>query len=152
MLKCSALSVAMLLSAAVPVAAQFPEGLPMVRVVATGGTIAGEQREPGTLGGYEIRKTANEIVASVPIVEQYARVEAEQFSNIPSPTISPDHWLRLARRINELFETRPDLSGIVVTHGTARLEETAFFLHVDGPGGPPGRRGGGAEAADGDQP
>jgi L-asparaginase len=44
--------------------------------------------------------------------------------------VSPSHWLQLARRINSIFRERPELSGIVVTHGTARLEETAFFLHL----------------------
>ena len=113
-----------------PVLPQEATSLPKVRVVATGGTIAGEQREPGTLGGYEIKKTVNEIVSLIPNVQRYAEVETEQFSNVPSPSITPDHWLRLARRINALFRERPDLSGIVVTHGTARLEETAFFLYL----------------------
>jgi len=113
-----------------PVAAQETRALPKVRVVATGGTIAGEQRDPGTLGGYEIKKSVNEIVALIPNVQRYAQVETEQFSNVPSPNITPDHWLRLAQRINALFEGRPDLSGVVVTHGTARLEETAFFLYL----------------------
>ncbi len=112
------------------VLAQQPPSLPKVRVVATGGTIAGEQREPGTLGGYEIKKSVNEIVAMIPTVQRYAQVETEQFSNVPSPSITPDHWLRLAQRINTIFRDRPDLSGIVVTHGTARLEETAFFLYL----------------------
>jgi L-asparaginase len=66
----------------------------------------------------------------VPAVRTYAQVETEQFANLPSPSITPEHWLRLARRINMVFNERPDLAGIVVTHGTARLEETAFFLHL----------------------
>jgi L-asparaginase len=111
-------------------AQQTPTTLPKVRVVATGGTIAGEQREPGTLGGYEIKKSVNEIVSLIPNVQRYAQVETEQFSNVASPSITPDHWLRLAQRINTLFRERPDLSGIVVTHGTSRLEETAFFLYL----------------------
>jgi L-asparaginase len=111
-----------------PVAAQT--ALPKVLVLATGGTIAGEQAEPGSLGPYSIKKTVNEVVALVPEVKNYAQVETEQFSNVPSPNITPDHWLRLAKRINALFDARSDLAGIVVTHGTARLEETAFFLHL----------------------
>src|SRR6185295_19855743 len=74
-------------------AAQEARELPKVRVVATGGTIAGEQRDPGTLGGYEIKKSVNEIVALIPNVQRYAQVETEQFSNVPSPSITPDHWL-----------------------------------------------------------
>ena len=111
-------------------AAQDKAALPKVRVVATGGTIAGEQQQPGTLGSYEIKKSVNEIVSLIPNVQRYAQVETEQFSNIPSPTITPDHWLKLAQRINTIFNERPDLAGVVVTHGTARLEETAFFLYL----------------------
>jgi L-asparaginase len=115
---------------AAPLLAQDTSSLPKVRVVATGGTIAGEQQQPGTLGGYEIKKSVNEIVALIPNVQRYAQVETEQFSNVASPSITPEHWLRLAQRINNLFKERSDLSGIVVTHGTARLEETAFFLYL----------------------
>src|SRR5438477_6417322 len=111
----------------------FPQpqsDLPRVLVIATGGTIAGEQGEPGTLAGYEIRKPIVEIVSGVPEVKRYAEVETEQFSNIPSSVITPEHWLLLARRINSVFDKRPDVAGIVITHGTDRLEETAFFLHL----------------------
>jgi L-asparaginase len=104
--------------------------LPRVLVIATGGTIAGEQRDPGTQDGYEIRRPVSELVSAVPEARKYARIETEQFSNIPSTNISPVHWLHLAKRINALFHDRPELAGIVITHGTARLEETAFFLHL----------------------
>jgi L-asparaginase type II len=104
--------------------------MPHVLVIATGGTIAGEQGEPGTLGGYEIRKPIADIVAQVPEIKRFAQVETEQFSNIPSALMTPDQWLLLARRINTVFEKRPEIAGIVITHGTDRLEETAFFLHL----------------------
>src|SRR6476620_9304421 len=78
--------------------------LPKILVIATGGTIAGEQGEPGTLGGYEIRRPISELVAQVPEIKRYAQVETEQFSNIPSAQMTPDQWLLLARRINTLFE------------------------------------------------
>lgn len=107
-----------------------PAALPKVHVIGTGGTIAGEQFEPGTLGRYDPKKPVNEIVASVPLVGRYADVSSEQFSNVPSPSITPAHWLNLSKRINALFAERPDLAGVVVTHGTSRLEETAFFLHL----------------------
>jgi L-asparaginase len=105
--------------------------LPRVLVIATGGTIAGEQGEPGTLSGaYAIKKTIGEVLALVPEVRKYAQVDAEQFSNISSSNITPDQWLQLSRRINSVLEKRPELAGVVVTHGTDRLEETAFFLHL----------------------
>src|SRR5215471_7185823 len=116
-------------SAGTRASAQAQSDLPRVLIIATGGTIAGEG-EPGTLGAYEIRKPIAEIVAQVPELKKYAQVETEQFSNLPSALITPDQWLLLARRINSVFEKRGDLSGIVVTHGTDRLEETAFFLHL----------------------
>ena len=108
---------------------QSQSDLPKVLLIATGGTIAGEG-EPGTIGIYEIRKPIAEIVADVPELKKYAQVETEQFSNIASSLITPEQWLLLARRINTVFEKRADIAGIVVTHGTDRLEETAFFLHL----------------------
>ena len=104
--------------------------LPTVLVIATGGTIAGVQQAPGTLGGYRAGTlTAEQIIASVPELARHARVETEQFSNVASPLITPEQWLGLSRRINEAL-ARPDLAGVVVTHGTDRLEETAFFLYL----------------------
>jgi L-asparaginase len=113
-----------------PARAAAQAELPRVLIIATGGTIAGEQGEPGTLGGYDIRKSIGEILALVPEARKYAEIETEQFSNISSPNITPDHWLQLARRVNSVFEKRADVTGILVTHGTDRLEETAFFLHL----------------------
>jgi L-asparaginase type II len=104
---------------------------PAVLILATGGTIAGVQSAPGTLGGYRAGGlTAEEVIASVPELSRHARVEAEQFANVASPLITPAHWVALAQRINRAFDERPDLAGVVVTHGTDRLEETAFFLYL----------------------
>ncbi len=104
---------------------------PTVLVIATGGTIAGVQDAPGTLGRYRAGTlSAEQVVASVPELSRYAKVEAEQFSNVASTQITPAHWVALSRRINAVFRERPDVAGIVVTHGTDRLEETAFFLYL----------------------
>ncbi len=94
---------------------------PLVRLVATGGTIS---NRPGE------RLTANELVESIPRLDEHATVETEQFANVASAALSLPDWLRLARRINELFSDHSDLAGIVVTSGTDTLEETAFFLHL----------------------
>jgi L-asparaginase len=120
---------------ALPAAAQpqpvaQPAALPTVRVIATGGTIAGVQDAPGTLGAYRAgTRTVGEIVQSVPELTKYAQVETEQFSNVASTEIMPSQWVALSKRINELLQ-RSDLNGVVVTHGTDRLEETAFFLYL----------------------
>lgn len=104
--------------------------LPKVLVIATGGTIAGVQSAPGTLGDYRAGTlTAEQIIASVPELARHARVETEQFSNVASTLITPQQWVALSRRVNEAL-ARPDLAGVVVTHGTDRLEETAFFLYL----------------------
>jgi L-asparaginase len=104
---------------------------PKVLVIATGGTIAGVQQEPGGIGGYRAGTlTAEQIIASVPPLSRYAQVEAEQFSNVASTMITPEQWVALARRIDRVLAERGDISGVVVTHGTDRLEETAFFLYL----------------------
>ena len=127
-------SLLLFLFVALPAAAQpqpvAQPALPTVRVVATGGTIAGVQDAPGTLGGYRAgTRSVSEIVQSVPELVRFADIETEQFLNVASPEITPSHWVALSQRINELL-ARPDLAGVVVTHGTDRLEETAFFLYL----------------------
>ena len=91
-------------------------------VIATGGTIAG-QAQGGQLSGAKL-------VEAVPELAEVARIEVEEFSRVGSSAMTPDHWLRLARRVNTLFESDPALAGIVVTHGTDTMEETAYFLHL----------------------
>jgi L-asparaginase len=104
---------------------------PRVLVIATGGTIAGVQDSAGTLGRYRAGTlSAEAIIASVPELARFAEVEAEQFSNVASPLITPDQWVALSRRVNAVLRERPELTGVVVTHGTDRLEETAFFLYL----------------------
>lgn len=105
--------------------------LPKVLVVATGGTIAGVQDAPGTLGGYRAGAlTAEQLLASVPELAKHAQMETEQFSNVASPLITPEQWVALSKRINTVLRDRADIAGVVVTHGTDRLEETAFFLYL----------------------
>ncbi|HYW30942.1 MAG TPA: asparaginase [Gemmatimonas sp.] len=105
--------------------------LPKVLVIGTGGTIAGTQAAPGTLGGYTAGALpAEAIIASVPELSRHAIIESEQFSNVASTAITPAQWLALSKRINAVLSERKDLAGVVVTHGTDRLEETAFFLYL----------------------
>jgi L-asparaginase len=66
----------------------------------------------------------------VPALSEHAIIEAEQFSNLPSPQIMPSDWLRLSMLVTERLQSRDDIAGIVITHGTDRMEETAFFLHL----------------------
>jgi L-asparaginase len=104
-------------------AAQAPPDtrLPKVRLLATGGTISNKT------GG---RLTAEELIKSIPGIEQYTRAESEQFANVASSELTIRQWVGLARRINSLFAEDPELAGIVVTSGTDTLEEMAYFLNL----------------------
>lgn len=108
-------------TAPAPPRTQAGAAVPRVKLFATGGTIS--NREGGRL-------TAGELVQSLPAIEQYARVEAEQFANVASSALSLDQWLRLAKQIQQTFETDRDLAGVVVTSGTDTLEELAYFLNL----------------------
>jgi L-asparaginase len=66
-----------------------------------------------------------------------AEVSVEDFSNIGSSRMTPELQFRLAQRVLSLFQERPDISGIVITHGTDSLEETAFLLDLVVPAGKP---------------
>ena len=112
--------VLVMLGPSAALAAQADE-LPIVRLIATGGTISNRPAD---------RLTADELIASVPTLDQHVQAEAEQFANVASSALTLDQWLALARRLNELYDQRPDLAGIVVTSGTDTLEETAYFLHL----------------------
>ncbi len=108
-----------------------PPDLPLVYVLATGGTIAGAG-EPGALTGYVSGEVpGDELVRAVPQIQEYARVVTEQIANIESSLMDAEIWLRLANRINALFaQSDPEVAGVVVTHGTWTLEETAYFLNL----------------------
>ena len=105
--------------------------LPKVLVIATGGTIAGVQKDPTDHDLYRAGSlTAEQILASVPDLKRHARIESEQFSNVASALITPTQSIALSRRIEQVLTERGDIAGVVVTHGTDRLEETAFFLYL----------------------
>ena len=74
--------------------------------------------------------SAEDLVRLVPQIQQHARVETEQFANVASGELTLEQWLTLARRLNEVLRTDPDLTGLVVTSGTDTLEELAYFLHL----------------------
>jgi L-asparaginase len=95
---------------------------PQVMVLTTGGTIASRTDAPLIDGP--------ELVQAVPQLLDYAIVSVEEFSTIGSSKMTPGHWLRLATRINEIYSSNEHLSGIVITHGTDTLEETAYFLNL----------------------
>jgi L-asparaginase len=106
---------------------------PRVYVIGTGGSISmvGRHRTDYINYSYDGHHlTIQELLARVPEVHRFAQVVAEQFLNVGSPEIGPEHWLALARRVNEIFRQDREAAGVAITHGTATLEETAYFLNL----------------------
>jgi L-asparaginase len=101
--------------------------LPTITVLSTGGTIASKQ-DPAK-GGYVPALSGEDLVSSVPAIKKIAQIQVEQISNIGSNDMTPEIWVRLAGRVNELL-AKPEIAGIVVTHGTDTLEETTYFLDL----------------------
>ena len=104
--------------------------LPKIVVFATGGTIVSSGDDPTQLTGYRIKGlNVESLISGVPALKRVADLEAEQIANIDSMSMTSDVWLKLARGI-EAAAARDDVDGIVITHGTDTMEETAFFLNL----------------------
>ncbi|OHV75739.1 asparaginase [Ensifer sp. LCM 4579] len=93
-----------------------------VLVLATGGSIAQTSPSDPTL-------TAEVLLEAIPELRTKFRITVEQIAQVSSPDVTPELWLRLASRINKALAD-DNVRGIVVTHGTDTLEETAYFLNL----------------------
>ena len=102
---------------------------PKVRIIATGGTIAGAGTS-ATGSAYTAGQVGvQSLIAAVPQMLDLADVSGEQLVNIGSQDMNDAVWLKLARRVNQLLNNE-GYDGVVITHGTDTMEETAYFLNL----------------------
>lgn len=101
---------------------------PKIRIIATGGTIAGVSTS-ATSSAYGAGQVGIQtLIDAVPQIKELADVSGEQLVNIGSQDMNDAVWLKLAKRINQLLSG--DYDGVLVTHGTDTMEETAYFLSL----------------------
>ena len=102
---------------------------PRIVILATGGTIAGSAAAE-TGGAYTSAKiSVDELLSAVPDIRNLADISGEQVASIGSQDMNEQVWLSLAERCNTLL-AQDDVDGLVITHGTDTMEETALFLHL----------------------
>jgi L-asparaginase len=107
----------------------FAEQLPRVIILATGGTIAGKGTSASTSGYTAGVTPIQDMINAVPGIEKLATLSGEQICNIGSQDMTVDIWIKLNKRINEIFK-KNEADAIVITHGTDTQEETAYFLSL----------------------
>jgi len=100
---------------------------PTVVIVATGGTIA--ETNDSNKHGAVPTLSGEELVASVPQLSKIAHIKVVDFSNIDSSQMTPQIWYRLSKKVDKILKD-PKVKGVVVTHGTDTMAESAYFLDL----------------------
>ena len=104
-----------------------------VAIIGTGGTISSIGYGPLDLLDYAHsgrKMTVDQVVEKFPVVREAADLTLVPFTAVGSPEIGPAHWLDLVRVVHDAVAADPSLDGVVITHGTATTEETAYFLNL----------------------
>ena len=108
-----------------------PSSPPQLLLLATGGTIAGRGASSTSLNAYTAgAMSGSELLQELPQLQEIAQIQLEQLTNLNSADLQFQHWKRLVTRIREAFAESPELAGVVITHGTNTLEETAWLLEL----------------------
>jgi len=102
---------------------------PTIYILATGGTIAGSGSGALDTSYTSGTVTVDKLIAAVPDINKIATIKGEQISNIGSQEMNNEVWFKLANRVNELLNSGK-ADGVVITHGTDTMEETAYFLNL----------------------
>ncbi len=100
-----------------------------ITILATGGTIAGAGAAANQAKYASSTVSALDLIKTVPGIEKLANITCEQILSIGSQDMADNDWLKIAQRANQLLNST-DVDGIVITHGTDTLEETAYFLNL----------------------
>ncbi len=112
------------------------EFMKTIAIIGTGGTIAGTGQKGKTVAYQAGEMTINQVVSSIPMIQDIAYIREYQLLNVDSNEMGPEQWMELSNFINKLV-LDDTIDGFVITHGTDTLDETAYFLtltlHTDKP-------------------
>ncbi|MFA6148130.1 MAG: asparaginase [bacterium] len=126
--------VSLSLVAVMPPSGAVAADLPVVRMIATGGTIA--MKIDPVKNAPVPAISGEDLLATVPDIARIAKIEVQNLANVPSEYMNPVLWVALQKAVVEAL-ARPEVAGVIVSHGTDTLEETAYFLDLTVDSGKP---------------
>jgi L-asparaginase len=98
-------------------------------ILATGGTIAGAGKSSTKMEYTSGKVPIEQLIANVPEIQKLAIISGEQICQLPSQAMNNKTWIKLAKRVNTILKSS-EVDGVVITHGTDTMEETAYFLNL----------------------
>lgn len=108
---------------------QAEKSSPRIIILATGGTIAGSGASSVKAAYTAGKVPLDDLLNAVPQIHDYGKITGEQIAQIGSQDMNVVTWLKLAKRVNDIFKNN-EADAVVITHGTDTQEETAYFLDL----------------------